>query len=59
MKPIVIVVENGNIIMTPDEFKKHMNDAYNAGHSDGTSIFTSTTATINANTELNKWWNEV
>ena len=54
MKPIVIVVENGKIVMTPDEFKKHMSDAYNAGYIDGTNIYSNTT-TLNV-TDSNKWW---
>ena len=38
MKPIIIMVENGKINMTFDEFKKHMDDSYQQGYRDASPI---------------------
>ena len=40
MKPIIIAINNGKISMTIDEFKKHIEDAYQQGYKDGSSSLT-------------------
>ena len=52
MKHIIVFVEDGKIIMTPEEFKKHMDDAYYRGYSDASSI---TTTYVNTS----PWWEQV
>ena len=39
MKPIIVPIEvvGGNVVMSMDEFKKHINDAYTQGYHDGSS----------------------
>lgn len=36
MKPIVIAVENGKIVLTKEQFEKYLSDAYEEGKRDGT-----------------------
>ena len=40
MKPIIIAINDGKISMTVDEFKKHIEDAYQQGYKDGSSSLT-------------------
>lgn len=40
MKPIVIEVKDGKVIMDVHEFKKYIEDAYQQGRSDGSSSLT-------------------
>lgn len=40
MKPIVIEVKDGKVIMDVHEFKKHIEYAYQQGRSDGSSSLT-------------------
>ena len=48
MKPIIITIKDNNIVMSIDEFKKHIDDAYHQGYRDASSI----TSTTNDN----QWW---
>lgn len=50
MKPIVITIQDNKIMMSIDEFKKHINDAYDQGFRDASSITSS---------QSNRWWNEL
>ena len=50
MKPIVITVQDNKILMDINEFKKHINDAYDQGFRDASSITSS---------QSNRWWNEL
>lgn len=38
MKPIIITINDGKISMTVAEFKKHIEDAYQQGYKDATSV---------------------
>ena len=40
MKPIIIEIKDNKIIMDVNEFKKHIEDAYHQGYTDGGSIGT-------------------
>ena len=48
MKPIIIEIKDKKIVMDVNEFKKHIEDAYQQGYQDGSSI--STTA------DSPYWW---
>ena len=38
MKPVIITLNSdGKVVMSVDEFKRHMDNAYNQGYSDGNS----------------------
>lgn len=58
MKPIIVFVENGKIIMTPEEFKKHMDDAYQKGYSDASSINGTWTNTPSPRNPAG-WWEKI
>ena len=51
MKPIIITIQDNKIIMDINEFKKHIDDAYNQGYRDASSITCSTST--------NRWWNDL
>ena len=56
MKPVIITLNSDNkVVMSVEEFKRHMDAAYNQGHSDGTIASTTITYPSNAN----KWWYDV
>lgn len=56
MKPIIIGVnKDGKVDMTLDEFRKHMDDAYNQGYNDKSSWSLTNIAAY----DTNKWWNSV
>ena len=40
MKPIIIEIKDNKIVMNVNEFKKHIEDAYNQGYKDASSIST-------------------
>lgn len=40
MKPIIIEIKDNKIVMDVNEFKKHIEDAYNQGYKDGSSVGT-------------------
>lgn len=40
MKPIIIEINDNKIVMDVNEFKKHIEDAYNQGYKDGSSVGT-------------------
>ena len=42
MKPIIIEIKDKQIVMDVNEFKKHIEDAYQQGYKDGSSISTIT-----------------
>lgn len=42
MKPIIITIKDNKISMSVEEFKKHIEDAYQQGYHDASSIHTST-----------------
>ena len=42
MKPIIIEIKDNKIVMDVNEFKKHIEDAYQQGYSDGNSAGTIT-----------------
>lgn len=53
MKPVIITLNSdGKVVMTADEFKRHMDSAYNQGWSDGNCSGT----TINYPYSPNQWW---
>ena len=41
MKPIIITIKDNKISMSVEEFKKHIEDAYQQGYHDASSISTS------------------
>ena len=55
MKPVIITLNLDNkVVMSVEEFKRHMDAAYNQGYSDGNS------AVAIASTPYNqKWWYDV
>lgn len=56
MKPVIITLNSDNkVVMSVEEFKRHMDAAYNQGHSDGTMA----SATITYPSNANKWWYDV
>lgn len=56
MKPVIITLNsNGKVVMSVDEFKRHMDAAYNQGYSDGNY----TNATITAQPYNQRWWYDV
>ena len=56
MKPVIITLNsNGKVVMSVEEFKRHMDAAYNQGYSDGNSAAT----TITATPYNQKWWYDV
>lgn len=56
MKPVIITLNSDNkVVMSVEEFKHHMDAAYNQGHSDGTMA----SATITYPSNANKWWYDV
>lgn len=40
MKPIIIEIKDNKIVMDVNDFKKHIEDAYNQGYKDGSSVGT-------------------
>lgn len=57
MKPVIITLNSDNkVVMSVEEFKRHMDAAYNQGHSDGTMASTTINYPSNAH---NKWWYDV
>lgn len=48
MKPIIIAIKDNSVVMTIEEFKKYIDDAYHQGYRDASSI----TTTYNDN----QWW---
>ena len=50
MKPIIITIQDNKIVMDVNEFKKHIDDAYNQGYRDASSITCS---------QSNRWWNDL
>ena len=56
MKPVIITLNSDNkVVMSVDEFKRHMDAAYNQGYSDGNSAAT----TITATPYNQRWWYDV
>ena len=53
MSPIIVFVENGKIVMTPNEFKTYMNEAYTKGYTDGSSI------TYSSTSNTTPWWETI
>ena len=52
MKPVIITLNSDNkIVMSVEEFKRHMDAAYNQGYSDGCS-----TSSITTQPYYDKWW---
>ena len=57
MKPIIITVNSDNkVVMSVEEFKRHMDTACSKGYSDGCSTCSITTTPYYDN---NKWWKDV
>lgn len=55
MKPVIITINSdGKVVMSVDEFKRHMDSAYNQGYSDGNSTHSITY--LNAN---KPWWEDL
>ena len=55
MKPVIITLNsNGKVVMSVEEFKRHMDSAYNQGYSDGQSTTITTPYYGNQ-----KWWYDV
>jgi hypothetical protein len=53
MKPVIITLNSdGKVVMSVEEFKRHMDEAYNQGYTDGTAASTTITYPYNSN----KWW---
>ena len=53
MKPVIITLNSDNkVVMSIEEFKRHMDSAYNQGWSDGNCSGT----TINYPYSPNQWW---
>lgn len=48
MKPIIITIKDNNVVMSIEEFKKHINDAYHQGYQDGSLTL--------SNANDNHWW---
>lgn len=56
MKPVIITLNSDNkVVMSVEEFKRHMDAAYNQGYSDGNSAAT----TITTTPYNQKWWYDV
>jgi hypothetical protein len=56
MKPVIITLNSdGKVTMSVEEFKCHMDAAYNQGYSDGNSA----TTTITATPYDQRWWYDV
>ena len=56
MKPVIITLNSdGKVVISVDEFKRHMDAAYNQGYTDGQ--YSSITITTYNNT--NQWWKDV
>lgn len=56
MKPVIITLNSDNkVVMSVEEFKRHMDAAYNQGYSDGNSAAT----TLAATPYNKKWWYDV
>ena len=51
MRPIVITIKDDNVVMSVDEFKKYIEDAYQQGYRDGSPSLT----TVNDP----YWWRRV
>ena len=55
MKPIIIgVTKDGKVDMTIEDFRKHMNDAYNQGYNDNS--LTSSLSNLYGSDTNSKWW---
>lgn len=51
MKPIIITIKDNKIVMDVNEFKKHIEDAYQQGYRDGSPSLTTTNDPY--------WWRQV
>lgn len=59
MKPIILKSDkDGNIIVTPEEIEKMVNDAYNAGYADGRASVP-TTVTTPSYPSLPTWYTTI
>lgn len=57
MKPVIVALNsNDKVVMSMDEFKSHMDAAYNQGYNDGFA-YASTTITIDNATQ--PWWQDL
>lgn len=50
MKPIIITIQDNKVVMDINEFKKHIDDAYQQGYRDASSITCG---------QSNKWWDDL
>ena len=58
MKPVIITLNSdNNVVMSVDEFRRHMDSAYNQGWSDGNSSLTTISTTPYYGNQ--RWWTDV